>query len=138
MAKPLLKIRPEMVGHVTIKDYSPQYWFQSGNYVVIEPVPDGRYSLKLFISTYPCGELTATTDYPTSLPPEFQPCIVDYCLYALSLRMKKWKQAARYYNLYIRNLKKRKKDYIDRKAERRAIHDIPGNVKYEGGQPWAH
>lgn len=155
----LLKVLPIGIGHISITDYAPRYWFQWGNYVVIEPVPDGIYSLKLFISDYPTTELTATTDYPTSLPPEFQPCIVDFACYVLSTKLKKWKQAARYYNLYIRNLKKRKKDYIDRKAEKRmlhqitgnvkgnilrkevdtrVLHSIPANVKYKGGHPWAH
>lgn len=134
----LLQIRPETLGHLAIEGQQPRYWYQWGNYVVIEPVPDNEYALKLYLVDFPGTTLTATTDYPDSLPEEFQPCIVDFCLYALSFRMKKWKQAAKYYNLYIRNLKKRKKEYIDRKAEKRAIHQIPGNVKYEGGQPWAH
>ena len=137
--KGLLKILPETIGHITIDGDIPQYFFQWGGYAVIEPVPGGVFQLKLFVSDYPTGELTATTDYPTSLPDEFQPCVVDFACYVLSIRMKKWRQAARYYNLYINNLKKRKKDYMDRKAERRAIHALPGKVKYEGGNnQWLH
>jgi len=133
-----LKIFPTTLGYISIRGDMPQYWYQWGNYVVIEPVPDNAYMLTLFVSDYPTTELTATTDYPDDLPDEFQPCIVDFACYVLSLRMKKWKKAIRYYNLYIRNLKNRRQDYIDRKAEKRAIHRIPANVKYVDGRAWAH
>ena len=118
----LLKILPTIAGYANISGNSPQYWFQWGQYIVIEPVPDAAYSLTLSVSDYPTAELTLDTEYSTSLPDEFHPCIVDFACYVLSLRLCRWDQAAKYYNLYIQNLKKRKKDYIDRKAEKRAIH----------------
>ncbi len=134
----LPQIQPTNCGFVTINGNTPQYWFPWGQYVVIEPVPDAVYTLRLFVSDYPDSELTLTTQYPSSLPEEFQSCIIAFACYALSMKLKKWKQAAKFYNIYIRNLKKRKKDYIDRKAEKRAIHHIPDNVKYSGGGTWAH
>ncbi|MFH1147971.1 MAG: hypothetical protein V1736_09740 [Pseudomonadota bacterium] len=120
----LLKILPTNVGHIAIDGTAPQYWFQWGNNIVIEPVPDAAYSLTLSISDYPTAELTLTTEYPTSLPDEFHPCVVDFACYVLSMRLKKWGQASRFYNLYINNLKKRRKEYIDRKVERRSGHII--------------
>lgn len=130
VANSMLKVSPTALGRISINNYIPMYWFQWGNYVVIEPVPDAVYSLKLFISDYPTPELTATTDYPASLPDEFHPCIIDYACYLLSLRMKKWKKAAKYYNLYIKNLKQRKKDYMDRQADRQKLHSMPDRVIY--------
>jgi hypothetical protein len=136
--KALLKIRPEMCGFVTTEDSTPKGWFPWGDKIVVEPVPDDVYYLKLFIADYPASEMTLVTDSPDSLPDEFQPCIMDYACYVLSMKLKKWRQAAIYYNTYIHNLKKRRDEYIQRKAEKSAIHKIPDNVKYEGGQPWAH
>jgi hypothetical protein len=156
----LLKISPTACGYTTLRNYSPQYWNQWGRrYVVIEPVPDDEYALKLFIADYPSTALVNTTDVPTELPEEFRGCIVDFACYVLSIKLRRWKQAAIYYNTYIRNLKIRNAAYMKRKAEQRAIHKIPDNVKgntlrkevdarsshkipdnvvYQGGRAWAH
>ena len=156
----LLKIDPRMAGHTTVLATSyPRYWFPWGKYIVIEPVPDAAYPLLLFVSDWPAEELVNNSDTPTDLPDEFHPCVVDFALYVLSLKLKKWRQAAKYYNNYIKNLKIRKQAYINRKAEQRAIHNIPdnvkgnvlrkevetrashripANVKYENGSQWAH
>ena len=96
---------------------------------MIEPVPDDEYVLKLFIADYPSTALVNTTDVPTELPEEFRGCIVDFACYVLSIKLRRWKQAANYYNTYIRNLKIRNAAYMKRKVEQRAIHNIPDNVK---------
>ncbi len=136
----LLKIPPTVMGRAMINDYVPQYWFPWGDNVIIDPPPDADsdYRLLLFMADYPRRELTQFYDSPDELPEEFHPCIVDFACYALSLKLKKWKHAAKFYNIYIEGLKKRKKDYIDRKAEKRAIHHIPDKVKYQNGQAWSH
>lgn len=134
----LVEILPMMAGHTNISGSTPQYWFPWGDKVVIEPTPDAVYPLTLFVSDYPDAELTLTTEYPTSLPDEFHPCIVDFVCYTVCLKLRKWRKASFYYNQYIQNLKKRKQEYMDRKAEKRAIHYIPNNVKYEGGAAWQH
>lgn len=126
----LLRILPQSVGHIDLTGSSPQYWFQWGQYIVIEPVPDITYLLTLFVSDYPETELTLTTDFPDGLPDEFHSCAVDYACYVLALRMKKWKKAAKYYNLYVKNLKQRKKDYMDRRADRQKLHSMPDRVIY--------
>lgn len=156
----LLKIRPEACGYTTLRNYSPQYWNNWGRrYVVLEPVPDDAYILKLFIADYPSTALVNTTDVPTELPEEFRPCIIDFACYVLSLKLKKYRQAAKFYNLYISGVKRRRDEYVKRKAERRAIHGIPDHVQggamrkeidkrdshkipatvsYKGGRTWAH
>jgi hypothetical protein len=134
----LLKIRPENLGHISIKDNTPQYWFQWNNNIVIEPVPDDAYPLKLYVSDYPATELTSTTDYPDSLPEEFRTCVLDFSLYAVCLALQRWKQAAGYYNIYIRNLRARRQEYVTRRAEKCAIKQLPNNVVYQGGRPWGH
>jgi len=134
----LLRVRPETCGHISIKDNSPQYWFQHGNNIVIEPVPDDAYSLKLFVSDYPSEVLALDADVPDDLPDEFHSCVVDFACYVLSMKLKKWKQASKYYNDYINNLKMRRKEYIQRKAEKKSIHNLPTNVTYSTGTQWAH
>jgi len=157
--KALLKIKPTDVGYVSLNGTYPQYWFPWGNYIAIEPVPDAQYQLLFYIADYPEYELTEDSDIPYDLPFEFHPCVVDFALYTLSMKLKRWEQAARYYNAYVRNLKIRKAEYVKRKAEQRAIHNIPDNVKgntlrkevdarsshkipdnvvYQGGRAWAH
>jgi hypothetical protein len=125
----LLKVIPTVLGYAPIEDNYPGYWYPWGNYVILEPVPDGVYSLNVFSSGVPGTELTLSTDYPTGLPEEFHPCIVDFACYVLSFKLKKWQQAARFYNIYIKNLNARKKEYMDRKAERRNVHSLPLNLE---------
>lgn len=154
----LLKTRPEAYGYITLQDYTPRGWHGWGGHIVIEPVPDDVFALKLFVADFPSAALVNSTDQPTELPPEFHSCIIDFACYVLSIKLKKWKQTFNYYNIYIRNLKMRRNEYVKRKAEERTIHNIPGNVrnplrkeidarafhtipanvKYAGGQPWAH
>lgn len=154
----LLQIDPRNVGHIPINDNYPQYWFVWGNHIVIEPEPDTIGAVKLYYSRIPEIQLVSASDFPSDFPSEFRECVLDFSLYALSLKLKKWKSAASYYNRYVSNLSKRKKEYIDRKTERREIHRIPDNVKstlrkevdsrvshripanvtYQGGTPWAH
>jgi len=111
------------------------------------------------VSDYPACPMVLISDYPVELPVEFHPCVVDFALYVLALKLRRWKQATVYYNIYIRNLKIRNAAYMKRKVEQRAIHmipdnvkgnvlrkevdaravhQIPANVKYQGGAQWAH
>ena len=136
--KALLQIDPRGVGHIAINSSFPRYWFQWGEYIVIEPVPDAVYSLLLYIPDWPTVGLSVTPNVPVDLPPEFHPCVVDFACYVLAMKLGRWGLATQYYNTYIRNMKKRYIDYIRRKTERREIHEIPDNVKYEGGQTWGH
>ncbi len=140
-----IKINEAVFEYDTASGNYPKYWFQWGQYLVIEPIPDDTFDIVVYSSTFPDTAMNADeiivgdlTDTPQYLPLEFQPCIKDFAYYVLYLKLKKWKQTARYYNIYIGNLKKRYKEYMERKAEKRAIHRIPDNVIYSGGQPWAH
>ncbi|MFH1230614.1 MAG: hypothetical protein V1709_03870 [Planctomycetota bacterium] len=113
------KISMQMIGRLSIVGSNPQFWSQWGNNIIIDPIPDGEYPLTVFISDYPETELT---NEPSFLPKEFQQCVVMFACYSLSIKLKKWKQSLRYYNIYIRNLKKYKKEYMDRRVENRKIH----------------
>ena len=131
MEKALQKVSPSTFGHMPINGTAPQFWCQWGNSIVIEPLPDAVYVLSIFVSDFPVTELTAVTDYPSSLPDEFHPCIVDFALYIFSVKMKKWQQAAKYYNIYVRNLSTRKREYAMNHPDGRFAHELPENVTME-------
>lgn len=122
----LVKINPRNAGHVQIKNYNPQYWFQWG-YVVIEPVPDSEQRIKLFVADWPSNKIT--TGQPTELPKEFWSCIIDFACWVLSMKLGKWNQAAGFYNEYIAGIRKRRNDYIRRRVDTRAIQQIPNNIQ---------
>lgn len=43
-------IDPLKLGYYPKKGTAPQYWYESGNEIGIEPVPDGIYSLRLYVA----------------------------------------------------------------------------------------
>jgi len=137
MKRALLKTSPLVYGHITVPDYTPRYWFQHGNRVIFEPVPDSAYRMKLFIAAYPSAALIEEQDVPTEIPSEFRMCIVDFACYVLSLKLKRYAKAAEYYNKYINNLNMLRNEYIKRQAERKSIHEVPDSVN-QGGRLWAH
>lgn len=124
----LMRIMPDACGHIPIKDYTPQYWFQWGNYVVIEPVPNDAYQIGNFIADYPHTALTLTSQTPSELPHEFHSCIVDFACYTLSMKLKKWKKAEIFYGRYLNNLENSQREYIRRKAESKEVHRLPDKV----------
>lgn len=143
--KGLMEIQPANKGRIPLNGTAPQYWFQWGSNVVIEPVPDAVYALTILYAAYPIvsmkgrdvynngngisfvdtyGVAWIDYDYPAELPYEFHPCIVDFASYLMSLKFKRWGKAGEFYNQYVENLSKRKREYIERKAEQRAIHSL--------------
>jgi len=157
----VLKASPGIFGHSAIDNQTPKYWFQWGDMLAIDPLPDSvaNYLMIIHKADYPTRGMDATYHpRPTDLPEEFQPLLIDFACYVLSLKMKKWKQAAGYYNAYMRNMSLRKQEYISRKAEKKALRDlpasvnnplrkevddrkkqsIPANVIYQNGQQWRH
>lgn len=49
----LRAIDPLKLGHYKLDGTKPQYWFQYNGSVAIEPVPDGEYYLRLYVSDIP-------------------------------------------------------------------------------------
>lgn len=45
----LPKIDPLKIGHYPLKGTAPQFWYPSGTYVGIEPLPDAIYNLRLYV-----------------------------------------------------------------------------------------
>jgi len=134
----IIRVSPKCVGYTKYRNVYPRHWFPWGKFLVIDPVPLVRYTLRLYESYYPSAAMTLSTDTPKELPDEFQPCVTDFALYALSLKLKRWRQAADFYNIYIANLYERKAEYIKKKVEARTVHLQPDTVVFEDGRQWAH
>jgi hypothetical protein len=73
----LSRIKQLHVGRQSYEGSDPKKWFESGANIGIEPLPDGTYNLRAYVSDYPSSEMTTNSDLP-ALPPEYRPLIVLY------------------------------------------------------------
>lgn len=130
----MIEILPTVVGHVSINDYTPQYWFQWGNFLVVEPLPNvATYDLFIYASCYPATVLSADGDLPSSVQPEFHEVILNLATAMAALKLKRWGDTSLYYNDYVDNIQLRKYDYITKAVDYRVSLEIPGNVIVDSG-----
>lgn len=121
-------ILPTNIGSVPFNNKTyPEYWFNWGEYLVIEPVPDARYILKLYYSDYP-AKLTDDASV-LEVPKEFHQCVIDYTLYLLSIKLQRWTSVAIYYNKYITSLQMATVVYVRKFSDARASREIPKQIK---------
>lgn len=52
-ARMLTKIDPLRAGHYPVNGTAPQYWYEFGSTIGIDPVPDGIYKLRLYVADLP-------------------------------------------------------------------------------------
>jgi hypothetical protein len=57
-ARMLTKIDPLRVGHYPVNGTTPQYWYEFGSNIGIEPVPDSVYKLRLYVADLPKMQYT--------------------------------------------------------------------------------
>ncbi len=131
----LQAITPKMLGHLTPNGVAPQFYFQWGDQIVLEPKPGATtYTLSAHISIWPDYLQSDTTDEPL-IPVEFHPLIVPYALAQALLKTRKFGTAGGYYQEYIaesQNLidlhRIRRKDY---NSEFRAPDTV--QIQQQGG-----
>ena len=132
--KGLLCALPQMVGYVTINANVPQYWFQWGPYLIIEPLPDaGTYDLAVYASCYPAAVMSADGDTPANLPIEFHECVYYFTLAFAALKLKRWADAANAYNKYTTSVQQKRSEYIMKYPDGRLSHEIPESVEVGRG-----
>lgn len=125
----MISAYPQTLGHVTINGYTPQYWFQWGDILVIEPLPDvATYDLYVYASCYPSAVLSGDSDTASCVPAEFHECILMFATSFACLKLKRWGDAAMFYNKYIESVQSKKAEYVSKYTEVRQLHDIPANV----------
>ncbi len=126
----MLKILPQALGHISIGDANtPQYWFQWGDFVVVEPLPDvATYDINVYASCYPAAVMTNDNDTPSSLPAEFHEDVYFFTLAYAALKLKRWADAATAYNRYIDSVQRKRFEYILKYADSYSIHQLPNSV----------
>jgi hypothetical protein len=124
----MMAIMPQNLGHIMIDTYASQFWFQWGDFLVLEPLPDvATYDLNVYASCYPTVVLSADGDLPL-IPAEFHECIYLYARSFACLKLRRWGDATIGYNRYIENIQRKKFEYIIKQPEARAYQDLPANV----------
>lgn len=129
--KGMICVLPQAVGHIPISTNAPQFWFQWGEYLVLEPLPDAAtYDLAVYATCYPSAVLVATSaDLPASdLPAEFHEDVYYFTLAFASLKLKRWADAATAYNRYIVDIQTKRVQYIMKQADIRMTHELPESV----------
>lgn len=125
----LMEILPQAIGYIPVSGSTPQYWFQWGDMLVIEPVPDAAtYDLALYASCYPTPALSSSTDTLDDLPEEFHECVYFFALAYSALKLRRWGDAALAYNQYIATVQRHKAEYIAKHPDTRITHDLPDSV----------
>ncbi len=125
----LPQVYPQTIGHMPIDTYVPQFWFQWGNFLVVETNPDaGTYDLFVYASCYPSTVLSADADVPSCAPPELHESIYFYATAFAAIKLKRWADVAVFYNRYIDTIQPRKYEYVMKFPENRVWHDIPNRV----------
>jgi hypothetical protein len=76
--KALIKIVPIQVGHAKLDGVIPQYWFEYGSNIGIEPIPPAIYSLTLYVADIPPA-LVNGVDVPV-IPYSLQGLIVYFAV----------------------------------------------------------
>lgn len=131
--KGLVKINPLAVGYAALNGSAPQYWFQWGDMLVIEPTPDvATYDLNIYASCYPSTVLSADGDLPSALPPELHERLFWFALAFSALKLRRWSVVAAAYNKYIDDVQRFRAEFIAKIADARRSHEIPQAVTMEG------
>ena len=95
------RITPQHLGHIKLHGLiTPQYWFQWGNYIIIEPRPTIAYNLNVYVSGYPSDQMSADENTP-QISTEFQKAIPYYVCMMAKFQAKQYSEFSFYYNLYI-------------------------------------
>lgn len=123
---------PPSFGHSKVDASVPQYWFQWGQSLVIEPLPDvATYDLAVYASCLPAAVLSADADLPVGLPVEFHECVFFFTLAFAALKLRRWSDAANAYNQYIMELQQKRSEYIMKYPDGRLTLELPDSVSME-------
>lgn len=122
-------ISSDTIGHNPLDGTTPQKWFQWGNEVIIDPVPDAVYSLSVFVDGLPSAQISADSSALADLPLEFRICVFYFACYVLAMKLKRWSLVGTFYNRYIQSLQQGKAEYLKNSPDKKAEQDVPSTVK---------
>ena len=115
----LLPIHPVCLGRIPAAGAWPQYFFQWGQDLIIEPVPAADLLLKIFVADLPAETMFPGGQAPGDIPVEFLPSVMEFALAEICIKLRRWRSAAAIYGRYLANLARRRRQYLIRKAEER-------------------
>jgi hypothetical protein len=108
----LIQTTPDHMYHTPNRAQTyPQYWFQWGNYIYLDPVPDDAYTLRAYVSRSPNDQMAVDADEP-EIPLEFQQAIIPYVVMIGKLKARKFGDAGVKYGEYIGFLQNNMSQYI--------------------------
>ncbi len=122
----LRKILPVQVNHVKFDGAEPQYWYEFGSNIGIEPLPAATYAnaLKLYIEDFPTAEMSVDTEIP-QIPPAFQPLIIYKALQQAFIQDNKMDVAKMLYTIYRNELAYLMQDQLQN------VPDGTNDLRYE-------
>lgn len=129
----LIRIKPNQLGRIPYNGITPQFYFQWGNKVVIDPMPTTTYNLNLYIADYPAYEMVDDTDEP-QIPKRFNELIILYAVYRALMKDRKFASAGAIYQTYINELQLARSQVIERYPDLKDDYKIPDRVVQGGGQ----
>jgi hypothetical protein len=125
----MVMINPLAKGHANVDDDRPYYWFQWGNYIVLDPLPSHTYfTVNVFASCMPDTSMINDTDTPANLPPEFHESVFEFSVVPVFIKLKKWKKAVAAYNAYIHGVRMRRQNYIKVTPDHHSDRELPLSV----------
>lgn len=116
-----MRITPHHLGHISKRDeIVPQYWFQWGQNIVIEPLPTDTYNLNVYVSSSPTSVFTSGTADSTTpeIPVEFQDAIIPYSVCMGKIKARRYEDAAYKYAEYISLVQRLIDNFIRRTSAR--------------------
>jgi hypothetical protein len=131
----LQKIDPLRVGHYPFNGATPQYWYEFGNNIGIDPLPNAVYTLKLYVADLPKmyqigapntlveADFTASTDQ-TELPTAWQHLLALYATIGGLVKDNRDGPAQMLMNIYNNELAYLKQNMVD------IIPDGKNDMKY--------
>jgi hypothetical protein len=124
------EVMPQTIGHLTIDGDYPQFWFQWGVSLVIEPLPTvSTYDINIYAACYPSVIMSLDGDLPICLPSAFHECIYLYAVSFAALKLKRWLGFVSRYNKYIASIQEKKKEFVSKYPDTRSKHDTPMSVE---------
>ena len=131
--KALIRINPNRIGHVVLVGTFPQFWFQWGQYIYIEPIPDAVYTLYTHISDYPSrDEMYDGSDQPRRLKEDYLESLIDYVLSRAFFRDKQFSKGNFHYSVYTKTIMDKKMIYQSTPAQKGRNVLKPGRIRRQG------
>lgn len=102
LGRSLIKIKPEQAGHTKLDGATPQYWYECGVSIGIDPVPNGVYALSLYVTSEP-SVLTSGSHTP-AIPYMLCNCLKFYVVGRAFEQDRKRAIADMYYSMFFNDI----------------------------------